>query len=192
MTMKETELQVAVEQSQDWESIVSTGMEAKESIDSSRFVLGDLASKVETIWGKDMINEYAKAIGIEKRSLQRYRDVSRKIPSELREEFRHMSWSHFRLASGQIDPRKWIEKASDEQWSVELLSIRIKEAHGESVPPIPKVKMVECPYCRRVTLIGPPELVCANFHDCGDQLGQDWRVQMLARMKEQNGKEVKE
>lgn len=161
-----SEVQKPVEQAAEWEKFVSFGMIAREQEDKSRWVLGDLAVKVRQIWGREMVISYAKSIFVDKAKLLRYMDVSKAIVPELREEFKKLSWSHFRVAAGQKDPRKWLEKADDNEWTVELMAIEVKKAHGEAVPPLEKVKIVECVFCRKATLDGPKELICSNFHDC--------------------------
>lgn len=161
-----TEVPRPVEHSAEWEKFITYGMEAREQEDKSRWVLGDLAVKVREFWGREMVIEYAKAIYVDKAKLLRYMDVSKAIAPGLREEFKLLSWSHFRVAAGQKDPRKWLQMAHDKNWIVELMAIEVKKARGESVPPIEKVKMVECVFCRKLTLDGPKELICSNFHDC--------------------------
>lgn len=153
-------------QAEDWEELVSMGMEVRENHDQSRWILGDLADKVAVQYGKHSIEQYAITIFVQKTSLMRYRDVSRKISPHLREKHKMLSWTHFRTAAGQENPAYWLEKADDNGWSVENLATQIKKSKGEPVKPLPKVRLVECQYCHKWRIDGPKDLVCANYKDC--------------------------
>lgn len=153
--------------SEDWESLVSTGMQVREQSDKLEWVYGDLADKVAVQYGRHSVTKYAVAIGVSKPKLLRYRDVSRAIDPRLREEYGHLSWSHFRTVAGQVNKELWLRNASDNSWSVENLAIQIKKARGEEVKPEPKAELVECPYCHKWTIAGEKDAICSNYKDCG-------------------------
>lgn len=160
-----------VDGSDDWESLVSTGMEAREDHDLSQWILGDSAERVYEMYGQQGLEAYAIQIFVRKSTLSRYKDVARKIPRELRDKYKLLSWSHFRIAAGRTDVERALQLAADNDWSVENMANQLKKIDGKPVPPLPKVKMVECPYCRKFTLSGPKELLCTQFKDCGCLIG---------------------
>lgn len=106
-----------------WESLVSEGIEARELKDRSQWRLGELADQVEVKYGDNSIGMFAYAIGVNKASLLRYRDVYRAFKGK--EINPVMSFSHHMKAAATENPEEWIEKAYENSWSVEKLSIEI-------------------------------------------------------------------
>lgn len=157
-----------VDSSDEWEEVVSTGMELREEFDKNQWLLGDLSQKVYERWGSQGVEAYAITIFVQKTTLNRYRDVSRRISLELREKYNLLSWSHFRIASGREDPEHALKLASDNNWSVENMANQLKKIDGKIVAPLLKVRIADCQFCRKAMLYGPRDLICANYRDCSD------------------------
>lgn len=125
-----------VYQEEDWESLISQGLEAREQKDNSQWKLGELANKVQVNYGQDSVGVFASSIGVNKRSLLRYRDVYRGFSNLKRNPV--LSFSHHLKALGSDNPQEWLDKASDGNWSVEKLGL---EMSGN------KPKVERCPKC---------------------------------------------
>lgn len=163
--------QLTVEQSEEWEELVSTGMQVRERTDKMEWVLGDLAVKASDTFGKHAVRAYAATIGVDKSRLSRYKEVAQAIDFAMREEFAVLSWSHFRACAAQLNPREWLQKAADNGWSVENLAIQINISKGKYVRPEKKVQLVECKFCHKWTIAGDKSEMCENYKDCGHIVG---------------------
>lgn len=133
-----------------WEQAISLGMEAREQGDQSSWLLGDLANEVEKDYGEDSLGKYAYAIGVVKKTLQGYRTVASVFPQETREKYRKLSFSHFKILASLSKPEAWLEKADNNDWSVETLTKEVQEEYGAIKAPnldeeAPKV--YRCPEC---------------------------------------------
>lgn len=124
-----------VEHEKGWEEFVSRGMEARESKDNSQWLLGDLAQEVETTYGEDSIGKYSWAIGVEKKTMMNYRTVAKRFNRETRDKYRKLSFSHFALATACASPEAWLEKADNNDWSVEGLRKEMREVYAEIKEP---------------------------------------------------------
>jgi len=117
-----------------WEECVSLGMELREKKDNSQWALGDLALTVQKQYGMDSLGKFAVEIGIKKSTLADYRTCSAFYPSEIRERYRDLSHSFFLVAMRNNDLETaiaWLNRASDEGWSVEMLRKMIKGGKEE-------------------------------------------------------------
>jgi hypothetical protein len=114
-----------------WEEYLAEGMEARESKDQSQWILGDLASAITVDYGENAIGKYSYAIGVEKKTLMNYRTVAGKFEKGIREKYRKLSFSHFAVLTATKKPEAWLEKADDDEWSVNKLRHEIKEAYGQ-------------------------------------------------------------
>lgn len=121
---------------EDWESLVSQGLEAREQKDNSQWKLGELADKVQVKYGQDSVGVFAVSIGVNKRSLLRYRDVYRGFKTLQKNPV--LSFSHHLKALGSPNPQEWLDKASDGNWSVEKMGLEMEGVH-------PKIE--RCPKC---------------------------------------------
>jgi hypothetical protein len=137
---------------EDWEVLVSKGMNLREQKDECQFELGDLAMEVETSYGEDTMGKFSYAIGVEKKTMMNYRTVSERFDKEVRNKYRKLSFSHFSVLTATELPEAWLEKADDEEWSVEMLRKELKKAYPnlEDVdlsddPP----DVYRCPECRK-------------------------------------------
>jgi len=96
-----------------------------------------------------------------------YRTISLHFSKEIRENYRKLSFSHFKTCSSLEKPEAWLEKADDNDWSVEQLSKEIKKAYeGLTAPDLqdrpPKVK--RCPECGQWRVIGVSYLELCKGH----------------------------
>lgn len=142
--------EIRVKQTRSWEEIVSAGMNAREDVDNGNWTLGDLALEVTKEYGEDSIGKYSYAIGVIKKTLMGYRTVSKVFNPEVRARYRKLSFSHFKTLASLPKPEAWLEKADDNDWSVEMMTEKIKDAYGaikdvgpEDKPP----KVYRCPEC---------------------------------------------
>lgn len=124
----------------EWESLVSEGMEAREQKDQSQWRLGELADKVNKRYGSDALGVFAVSIGVNKRSLQRYRDVFRGYRGK--EINSALSFSHHLKALGGEEPEVWLKEAYENGWSVEKLGVEMGGEKGESYR-----QFKVCPHC---------------------------------------------
>jgi hypothetical protein len=139
-----------VKQKLSWEEAIVSGQEARLSEDSGRWTLGDLAGEVEKTYGEDSVGKYAYAVGVAKKTLMGYRSVAKRFIPEIRERYKKLSFSHFKTIASLEKPEAWLEKADDNDWSVEKLSIEVSKAYEglkepklEDKPP----KVYRCPEC---------------------------------------------
>lgn len=102
-----------------WEDFVSAGMIARELKDTSQWFLGELALGIETRYGENTLDSYAREIGINPRSLVEYRRVASRYPREKRVRF--LSFSHHQRALKSGDPQEVLKLASDNEWSIRQL-----------------------------------------------------------------------
>ena len=144
--------EVRVKQEKSWESYISEGLEAREDIDNGNWKLGDLALGIQTAYGENSIGKYAYAIGVIKKTLMGYRTVASKFPKEIREKYRKLSFSHFKTVTSLPKPEAWLEDADDNNWSVEMMTEKIRDAYGDvkDIGPEDKTpKVYRCPDCNR-------------------------------------------
>lgn len=84
-------------------SLVKQGLQAAKS----QWTLGDLASKVETHYGEESLQQYADDIGVEYNALKGYRTVARAY--ELGTRIPDVAWSVHRILAGQDDRTELIQ-----------------------------------------------------------------------------------
>lgn len=109
-----------------WEEMISYGLELREKKDIVQWELGDLALQVATIYGEDKLGEFAGRIGINKNTLRRYRLVAKAFKKENRHSF--LSFTHHLIVAAHEDKTFWLERASDNEWSCEMLEVEMKKA----------------------------------------------------------------
>jgi hypothetical protein len=156
-----------VKQKISWEEAISRGMVARESEDNGRWALGDLANEVEKDYGKDSIGKYAYAIGVARKTLMGYRTVASKFDMPIRIKYQKLSFSHFKTCCSLEKPEAWLEKADDDNWSVEHLSKEISKAYEGLIAPdlTDKPPRVErCPECGLWRLIDISNLEICRGH----------------------------
>lgn len=145
-----------------WEEAVSQGLELREQKDSSQWALGELAEKVRQEFGGQAIKQFSTSISIAHNTLREYRRVFVKIPPS--DRIPHLSYRHHQLAANTETPKEWLERASDNSWSSEMLGIEIKKAQGKEVKIYPKIQ--ECDDCGKLRIINVDEKdLCTCFVD---------------------------
>ena len=114
-----------------WEEYIVQGQEAREAKDDSNWQLGDLALGIEKDYGDDSIGKFAYAISVPKKSLMNNRTVAKRFSIDTRMKYKKLSWSHFEAVSASkiVRPEAWLEKADNEELSVENLRKQINEAY---------------------------------------------------------------
>ncbi len=122
---------------EDWEGLISAGLEARENKDTMQWVLGDLALQIDTKYGADTIGDFAVAIGVNKNTLIRYRTVSRAFTPEMR-QFPKLSHRHYQMVAARQDRMELLNDADLNSWSVEGLGEELKRLRGEVDKAIPR------------------------------------------------------
>lgn len=128
-----------------FDEFISRGMELREKADNLQWEFGDLAVEFTRTCGSKMLPDLARGIGIKVATLRRYRDVSQVFPLQLRQAYPMLSWSHFREVAGKEDRNLFLQRAHDENWSVEKLAVMAKPQQegvvddGKKVPPKPEL-----------------------------------------------------
>lgn len=164
-------VQIIAERKQEdrWEEFISRGMEAREDKDNSQWYLGDLALEVQTEYGEDIIGKYAYAISVPKKTLMNYRTVSASFDKEVRKKYRKLSFGHFACLTAVEKPEAWLEKADDEEWSVETMRKEMRKAYpkgkqldDEEKPP----QVYRCPECGlwRLKDVSSFEICRGHYH----------------------------
>jgi hypothetical protein len=102
------------------EQLVSRGTVIKDVHNSSQWALGDLSIKVEHDLGAEGLAAFALQLGEKPGTMRQYRWVSSKFPTK-DNRATHLSWSHYRYASGTDNPLEWIQMAVDADWTVSQL-----------------------------------------------------------------------
>jgi len=132
-----------------WESIVSAGIEAQNSMDGGRWIIGDLALLVQKEYGQGSVEAFAKDIKVELPSVRSYRTVSafwhreNSTRVEILSTLPNLSWSHFRTAMQLKDvsaATAFLHHAAANDWSVEGCRLELKRRLGK---PAPAVKLLD-------------------------------------------------
>lgn len=147
------ELQLVRKCPDDWQSLVSTGIELRQMHDISSFCLGVLALKVEKKYNKDALGKFAIEISVSKVSLQQYRWVAGKILEKftdvnISERIGNLSYSHLRTAAGTDDPEKWIEEAINKDLTCEQLALAVKGKLQEPAKKLKTQKTIKAQVCK--------------------------------------------
>ncbi len=108
-----------------WEQIVSDMMSLRSTTDKCQEQLGELAIRAMEYYGKEAIPKLASECYIKKKALYEYIKVCETFTKSFRDDYKRMSFSHFRVCSHQDDPELWLLKAHDFNWSVENLIMEI-------------------------------------------------------------------
>lgn len=142
--------EVVITNRREWEVAISQGLELREKKDNAQWDLGEWAENNTQKFGGQSLKELALGISIPYNSLREYRRVNKTIPKEWR--IAHLSFKHHQLAANTINPKEWLDTASSESWSSELMTLKIKEAKGEVV--VQKPSIVTCDHCNKYTIKG--------------------------------------
>src|SRR3990167_2801593 len=124
-----------VKEKRNWEEYLILGLEAREQRDNSSWTLGDLSGEISTEYGEDTIGKFAYGIGVDRKTLMNYRTTAATFSPEMREKYRRLSFSHFACLTATAKPEAYLEKADNENMSVESLRNLIKEDYQKFNPP---------------------------------------------------------
>jgi hypothetical protein len=173
----------------DWEVLCNAGREAAKDLDKHRWLLGDIALLVETHYGENSIDEFAKEIGVSKKSVYRYRSVSgfwysNEISQrgEILEKYPNLTYSHFadaiRLKNFE-EALAWVETVSNNSWTVDEAAYKLSQRLGKALATTEKIvdchiqvrgyelNQVNKPILDRVVVMLHPEAARALV-DCGN------------------------
>lgn len=124
------------------EDIISEGIQVNRETDDGRWRLVELAVEVEKAYGRNLIGEFAKGVGLRTQTAREYRRVGafwlqNAAYAALRES-PVLFYSHFRDAVRLKDAdaaAAFLEHVADNNLSVEAASVEIRKAMGKPVPP---------------------------------------------------------
>lgn len=143
--LKEFDSIVTDQKKVDWEILVTAGMQARELKDGIQWYLGELGMKAVKDYGTDALGKFANEIGVEKSTLSRYRDVAKAFPREIREKYKALSWTHFRTIAARENRDELLERAHDDNMSVEqLVRVVAQEVSGVERPRRPGLVLCTC------------------------------------------------
>jgi len=130
-----------------YEDFITRGQDLREKADNLQWEFGDLALEFTLQVGSKLLPDLARGIGVKISTLRRYRDVSQAFPLEIRQAYQMLSWSHFREVASKEDKHLLLQRAHDENWSVEKLGVMAKPVQtdviddGKIVPPKPELRL---------------------------------------------------
>lgn len=129
-----------VDAPQSWDEAVAKARAIVARVDGAQWELGDLALGVEIKYGEGNLANFAEEIGVEPRTLMRYRWVAGRYPAKCVVRTTH-SFSIFLALAGQPDR---LELIASRQWTArearELVASRKPKPlpkGGEPSPPAP-------------------------------------------------------
>ena len=127
MTNELIELSKRISQSQPfgWDEAVTVGQQLRKLKELSQWAIGDLANRVSREYGTNSIGKFSYAIGLEKKTVWEYMRVSRKYQQSIRIDF--LSFRHHQIALRSDEPKTWLKRANDKNWSSNQLYKAIKE-----------------------------------------------------------------
>lgn len=125
--------------SDDWSELVTTAVEIANARDLNRWMMGDIAGKVERCYGEGSIKAFtAEVKKVQPAAMYQYLAVSSFYPPPVRVLYEMLNWSHFREAMRLDDYSaaiKLLEQANDADLSVEKLKAEVNERLGKPAPP---------------------------------------------------------
>ena len=125
-----------------WEQIISDLLNMRSSTDTLQEEIGELARKAKAMYGKEAIPKIASECFIAKKAIYEYIKVVETFTKSFRDDYKRMSFSHFRVCAHQDDPELWIIRANDNNWTIENLVMEIAKTKPEKETE-PKL----CPKC---------------------------------------------
>ena len=130
-----SEIVIEEKMEENWDELVSIGMQAREAGDNSQWILGDLALKILKNYGsltkdgKNVLEKFSANVGVSRNTLRRYKVVSQAWPPEKRDMY--MSHRHHMILASRENRFDLIIRASDESWSTECLKKELKKMDGK-------------------------------------------------------------
>ncbi len=129
---------------EQWETLVSEGLQYREETDDRFWKLGELVSRVKKQYGKSSVDLFAGEIGERSKTLRGYYRVYKEFSTQV--DFRHqnalLSFSHFRAAlrmkkRGLPAMLALLTEANDSRWSAAFTEARaIDDSNGKPTAPL--------------------------------------------------------
>lgn len=130
----------------DWEQFVSTGLVAREYKDFSQWILGRLALGVTTKYGENVLGKFAFEVGLNLKTMQRYRWVVKHFPDVKADEPKRLPFYAYESLVTLDNPQEWLDRAADEDWSPYTLVEKVREYKNVQEGTIVQPKHT-CPKC---------------------------------------------
>jgi hypothetical protein len=132
----------------DWEQFVSTGLVAREYKDFSQWILGRLALGVTTKYGENVLGKFAFEVGLNLKTMQRYRWVVKNFPKVQADDTKRLPFYAYEAMVTLENPQEWIDRAASEDWSPYTLVEKVREYKNaqEGVVVVPKHSCPKCGY----------------------------------------------
>lgn len=114
-----------------WEAMINIGVDAEMGMAERRWLLGDLALRIETKYSENSLGVFANALNVNFPTLKQRRTMSKFYPLDTRYQFQSLGYSHFRTAMklGTIEKSLWALQKADERlwpcWKFEQLLKRL-------------------------------------------------------------------
>lgn len=135
-----------------YEEYVALGIEAREKKELAQWEVGryawELTGHLERseLYGNNLLAKYARDTGWDVKTLERYRRVYRayhidRDPKDT--ENLYVSFTHFERAARTDDPVAWLERAQDDNLTVQELDRQIRGVKADRK----KEWVIECPSC---------------------------------------------
>lgn len=109
-------------------------------IDARRWIVGDDALLVDKQYGQHTIDDFARAIGMNKNTVYGWRRLAEFYPEVVRRTilnaFPNLTYSHYKdaLRCGDLDLAiQWLEQVSAEGWSPDQAAYKLTVARAEGI-----------------------------------------------------------
>ena len=153
-----------------WEALVSDGISALEQIDAGRWIIGDNALAIDTVYGQNSIETYSLDIGAEYSRVRQYRSVSGFWHKEtsprlmLLEECPTLSWTHFREAMRLKTPERaaeFLDTCASNAWNITRARVELDKIIKRTSPAEKwvdtELRITSMPNCRVVFTLTPDQ-----------------------------------
>lgn len=122
----------------EYEDICNAAREARETIDTYQWAIGDLATQLPKSYGDHLMEDFARDTGLRISTAKRYRKTAAFYEKGKRLAFlnigENLSYSHFAAVAGRMsidEAYEFLCKASDEGWTVDKTNY---ELSGKNKP----------------------------------------------------------
>lgn len=128
----------------DWQSLVTAGLDLVQAQDRNRWALGDLAAVCETRYGQKSIQKLATEIRMPKhKTLYDYHRVATFYPISARAEYPLLSWSHYREAMRLENVEAALELLAEANDGDKPVAWLAREAQKRAGKPVSPEKLVD-------------------------------------------------
>jgi hypothetical protein len=121
----------------DFEELCERGRIAARDLDRGRFVIGDLALRIETQYGRDTVGEFARQVNVQKKRVYEYRDVCSIFDSSARAELFEnaptLTYTHLRISlkiKDETERRAALENAADNTLTTDDFARKVSSTPG--------------------------------------------------------------